>query len=135
MKRKLREADHRSFEDQYVLYRLLGEREPWQSISHAEMPPLEDHIKFVRSYPYRAWYMVEVDHVVVGAVYLSLQNELGIAVFEAFRGKGHAKWALEEIMRKHEGPFLANINPQNQPSATLFLSLGFSLLQETYKHE
>lgn len=135
VKRKLRSVNPLNFQDQYILYRLLSERTPEQSISHKEMPPLDKHIRFVESLPYKAWYMVVVDHVVVGATYLSKQNELGIAISEVFRGQGHARWALEEMMRLHDGPFLANINPKNEASISLFTGLGFNLLQETYSHE
>lgn len=135
MRRKLRPVARGSFQDQYILYQLLGERTREQSISHKEMPTLSQHSDFVVSDPYKVWNLIVVDHIVVGAVYLSKRNELGIAVFEAHRGHGHARWALEEMMRTHTGPFLANVNPMNGASISLFISLGFNLLQETFCHE
>ena len=135
MKRKLRPVEVNRFQDQYILYQLLGERESFQSISHKMMPTMSEHIAFVQGHPYEHWYMVVADHVVVGATYLTPHNEIGIGIFKAHQGKGHAKWALEELMRTHAGPFYANINPNNHASIALFSSLGFNLLQETYSHE
>jgi RimJ/RimL family protein N-acetyltransferase len=118
-----------------LLYVLLGEREPEQSISHKEMPEWDEHVAFVQSRPYKAWYVVTDDGVPVGATYLSKQNEIGIAIFKAHRGKGYAKEAIQELMKHHDGPFLANINPNNWVSRCLFESLGFKFIQVTYSHE
>jgi RimJ/RimL family protein N-acetyltransferase len=124
-----------------LLYMLLGERTPEQSISHKAMPTFEGHRAFVDSRPYLAWYFV-MDRVrrsgdshfqsVFGACYLSLQREIGVSIFKSYRGKGRGKWAVQELMRLHPGRFLANINPANTASARLFTSLGFNLVQHTY---
>jgi RimJ/RimL family protein N-acetyltransferase len=121
----------------HYLYGLLAERTPEQSISHKEMPTYEQHRAFVKSEPYAAWYLVlsTVGEPVVGAAYLSKQNEIGIAIFEKHRGKGYAKEAIEELMKLHDGPFLANINPNNWASRCLFDRLGFKFIQVTYSHE
>ena len=118
-----------------LLYELLKERTPEQSISHKEMPTYTQHCQFVSSEPYRAWYLVQDDSITVGATYLTRNGEIGIAVFEEQRGKGYAEAAIKMLMERHDGPFLANINPKNGASIGLFRKLGFEILQETYSHE
>ena len=118
-----------------ILYWLLGERTPTQSISHKEMPSYNDHKAFVKSRPYAGWYLVatDEDQEVVGTVYITGRNELGISIFNKFQGKGYGKAAIREIMALHEGPYYANINPANEPSLFFFDEcLGFKLLQVTY---
>jgi len=118
-----------------LLHRLLGGRTPQQSISHREMPGWDAHVAFIQSKPYRAWYLIKHSERLVGSAYLTRQNEIGIAVFEKCRGNGFAKEAIQELMKMHDGPFLANINPGNWASRCLFHDLGFKILQVTYSHD
>jgi RimJ/RimL family protein N-acetyltransferase len=116
-----------------TLYALLAERTPEQSISHKAMPTMEEHIAFVDSVPYEAWYIVLDDlEDAVGACYLSKQREIGVSIFKAWRGMGYGKWAVQELMRLHPGKFLANVAPTNPVSAHMFARLGFNLIQHTY---
>jgi RimJ/RimL family protein N-acetyltransferase len=118
-----------------VLYELLDERTAEQSISHKEMPSYDKHLVFVASKPYRAWYLIRTYEGCAGSVYLTRQNEIGIAIFETYRGSGYAKAAINMLMGKHDGPFLANINPNNWASRWLFDRLGFKFIQVTYSHD
>lgn len=126
--------------DMRTLYELLKQRKAWQSISHKAMPSYDDHIEFVKSEPYSAWYMIMDNRGVngiidpVGAIYLTRNKEIGISIFKAYQGKGYGRAAVEELMNLHKGPFLANINPLNVPSRKFFEELGFTLLQVTYSH-
>lgn len=118
--------------DLYTLYELLGERTITQSISHKKMPTYGEHVAFVKSEPYKAWYLICDDSEIVGSVYLTHANELGIFIFKRAQGHGYAIQALMEIMSQFKGPFLANINPDNLDSKALFLGLGFKMIQVTY---
>ena len=118
-----------------VLHQLLSEREPWQAISHKEMPTWEQHVAFVRSEPYKGWYMIVSGGRFVGSTYFSKQNEIGIFILKEFVGQGYAKPAVLELMQLHEGPHYANINPANPYSIAFFEKLGFKLLQVTYVQE
>ena len=60
-----------------LLYDLLSERTPEESISHKSMPTYPEHEKFVQSNPYFAWYLIDVDGQFVGSIYLSKQREIG----------------------------------------------------------
>ena len=102
------------------------------------------HLAFYDSKPYRRWYLVadmDADRV-LGACYLTKQNEIGIQLFNAHQGKGYAVEAVNELITKHKplkaipgkrsGRFIANINSANERSKRLFQKLGFVHIQETY---
>lgn len=134
---------HRGAAD--LLYQLLSEREPHQNISHRAMPSMEEHLAFIASRPYAAWYIVEavtdcVDDVAlitedVGAVYLTHAREIGVGILKRWRRQGYAAHAVRALMKRHPGRFLANINPTNEPSIALFHKLGFGPqpIQHTYE--
>lgn len=115
---------------------LLWEREPHENISHRTMPTVGEHIAFVASHPYKAWYWFEDESLTpAGCAYITHQGEIGIGVLRAFRGRGLATEAIQEIMRRHPGRHLANINPANEASIRLFRKLGFGgPIQITLEH-
>lgn len=116
------------------LYALLSEREPEQNISHRGMPTVEQHLTFVRSRPYREWFLICVRGHMVGATYLSRQGEIGIFIFKAHRGHGYGKKAVHAMLKRHPGErILANVNPANAASIALFTSLGAVHIQNTYR--
>lgn len=82
--------------------------------------------------PYRAWYFIGPEPK--GACYLSHQNEIGIFIFESHQGNGYGPRVIQEIIRLHgPGRYLANINPRNERSASVFCNLGFRHIQNTYE--
>jgi RimJ/RimL family protein N-acetyltransferase len=117
-----------------LLYRLLGEREPHVNISHRGMPTWKNHIKFIASHPYSAWYLVQSGQDYVGAIYLTALGEIGIGVLAQWRGHGFGRAAIRALMRKHSRRrFLANINPSNATSIRMFSEMGFRIIQQTYE--
>jgi len=130
-----------------VLYALLKERthEYESNISHHSLPSWEDHKHFVERRPYWLWYLISNEDQWLGAISVSLRNEIGIGVFRTYRDQGWGKKAvrklLEEIKAKQEVPGIrrgqlsANINPNNERSIQMFESLGFKLVQQTYVYE
>lgn len=132
----------------HILYELLEERKPHQNISHKELPDYEDHENFVASDPYKAWFLIEIPipssqsfahpegaHEVIGTIYLTHQNEIGIQLFERYIGEGYGEMAVKILMDAFEGPFYANISPYNQGSIRFFEKMGFQHIQQTYKLE
>lgn len=119
----------------FVLYQLLEEREHHQCISHKAMPDFMEHVRFVYSKPYLAWYLVEEGGEFIGATYLTKQREIGIFLFKKFQGKSLGAKAIELLMQTHPGRFLANIAPTNPGSSEFFKNLGFKLIQHTYELE
>lgn len=117
-----------------LLYSLLGERTPEQSISHRKMPSFKDHCQFIDTHPYEAWYfIVQNSSGIVGSVYLTRQREVGIFIFNAYQGMGHGKRAIAALRELHPGKLLANINPKNEGSIRLFEGMGFRHIQNTYE--
>lgn len=118
------------------LYRLLEIRlgEPGINISHRKMPVMEEHVRFVASHPYEAWYLIKSKGINVGAVYLSKRDEIGIYVLKEHRNAGLATRAIQLLMFDHPRPrYFANINPDNEVSVAFFRGLGFHLIQHTYE--
>jgi len=132
-------------ESALILWDLLKERKPEQSISHKKMPTLRRHIDFIASRPYRAWLIIwkrrdAVTDVPAGAIYLTHANEIGIAIFREHQKQGIAPTAIRMLMAlplASSQRYLANINPQNEPSVRMFERLGFTLshTQLTYVKE
>lgn len=122
-----------------MLYRLLEERKPYESISHKKMPTLNDHSHFIDSRPYEAWYMIhdmeEAGYPVVGAVYLNLDDSIGIGIYDRHKRQGYASAAIKELMNEHpRNTYWANINPNNLKSKDLFTKLGFRF-HRSKKHQ
>ena len=114
-----------------ILYRLLSERTPDQSISHKGMPHFEDHYDFVHSKPYNAWYLIKYKGDYVGSIYLTKLRELGIFIFNEYQHRGIATKAIHLIQTLHPGRMLANVNPNNTPSMEMFKKMG-NLIQVTF---
>jgi len=59
-----------------ILYDLLGQR--IHTISHSEIQNYEIHRKFVKSHPYRKWYLVKIEAEYVGSIYVKNDNSIGL---------------------------------------------------------
>ena len=119
-----------------ILYDLLAERTPEQSISHREMPSVEEHLAFVALAPYDAWYLIECtvngQLEIVGSIYLTRANEIGIFIFRQHQGVGFGLLAVPLLMEMHgKRRYVANISPQNDASLRMFDMLGFRTIQHT----
>ena len=128
-----------------ILWDLLLERTPEQSISHKGMPTPDDHKMFVLDHApyigsldsYRDWSFIEDGGVVVGSIYLTDRMEIGVSVFRDYQRQGYATAAVRRLMDDWASsrPFLANINPANEASKRMWEKLGFTKIQETYASE
>lgn len=119
-----------------ILYRLMAERERKVNISHHELPTMAGHRKFVRSRPYKGWFVLFDGKDAVGATYLSKNDEIGLFIFKKYRGRGYGAQAAELLMKKFPRVkrFLANINPANGRSIQFFKRRGFRHIQNTYEY-
>lgn len=132
------------------LYGLLSERETYQNISHKEMPKFENHVKFVKSKPYKEWFVLydTNKNLRVGSVYLTKENEIGIFISKNQRGKRFGKSGVLQTLEyfKHVREVKANIAPTNSASMCFFSNIGFrfyemlregdldsKIIQHTYK--
>ena len=128
----------------YTLLRVRSqEDDPHVNISHRALPTPHDHAVFVRSHPYRVWYIVKVNGLAAGSVNLTKLNEIGIVLHPDYRGMGVGKAALRMLLDRHRplpavpahrvGHWLANIHPLNERSTKLFTGLGFKHIQNTFQ--
>lgn len=126
------------------LYDLLKQRTPEISISHKKMPAFGEHEIFIRTRPYKNWFVAVFTFEVtipgvdvsrpVASVYLTHSNEIGVFVDQGHRGKGIGKDLVQEIIKRNgPGRYLANINPKNETSIRMFDGLGFRHIQNTYE--
>lgn len=108
------------------------------------MPTWEEHEAFVRRMTpdtgdiyarYGVWDLIEVDGEIVGSVYLSQRNEIGVSIFASKRRMGYGSQAVMKVIEEIGAPLLANINPANEASRRMWEKLGFKKLQETYALE
>jgi hypothetical protein len=128
-----------------VLYVLLKERSSESGISHRECPSWTEHLAFVESRPYWRWYLISTEDEWLGAVNITMRNEIGIQIFSGRRDEGWGRKALEKLLATEKplvalpserpGYFVANISPLNDRSIYLFESLGFKHIQATYSYE
>lgn len=115
------------------LYKLIGEKEDYQNISHKVMPTYEEHVKFNESKPYKEDYII-YDGEPIGRVYITKQNEIGIHILKEHQGGGVGSDVLHLFLSRKE-PIYANISPNNKGSQRFFERHGFKLIQYTYKYE
>lgn len=116
------------------LYEILRERldEPQTNISHKALPTFEEHMVFMRSSPYMAWFVVTMDGLPVGATYLTRQREIGLYICRDFREQGIGREVVAEMRARFPGPILANVNPENVKARQFWERMGGKLLQVTY---
>jgi GNAT superfamily N-acetyltransferase len=130
----LRPVDPQSTADLAFLYAVLSRRldEPDTNISHASLPPYDEHCKFVRGRPYLGHYVLSEKGLNVGVAYMTKGHEIGLWVAPEHRREGIGAWALRAIMRVHRNDhWLANINAENSRSCDFFARNGFIACQET----
>lgn len=123
-----------------VLYEFLGKRRPEQAISHQAMPTPEQHANFVRSKPYRAWYLLEEGGAYIGAAYLTEMNEIGVFVLP--EAMVHETAAIRLMVSSHEplpairsrrvAAFSMNVNPANKTLIDAVTAAGGRHVQNTY---
>ena len=100
------------------------------------MPTWREHVRFVRSKPYKAWYLIsDAPGHYAGGIYLSKMDEIGVFLFKNFQKLGYGSQAVSLLMKKHRAVkrFLANASPLNDRSIQFFKSMGFGHIQNTYE--
>lgn len=116
-----------------ILYSLLRERPPEAAISHKEMPTFEENVEFIDSIPYKAWYFIKNDrNTIVGTVYLTRDNEVGLFVFKKHHRHGYGREAVELLRMIHRCPLFADIAPKDTKSKAFFETMGFKPIQIVY---
>ena len=120
--------------DYQFLYELLKEKKPEQNISHIKVPHWGEHVEFNNAQPYKDNWVIMDGEKRVGRIYVTNQNEVGIAIKEDCQGKNYGGEALDEVIKMNKD-LLANISPSNLVSQHFFEKRGFKLIQYTYKYD
>lgn len=98
------------------------------------MPSFEQHLAFLASDPYAAWYVIWNYAGPIGSIYLTRQDEIGLFLSKPWKGLGIGAEALRRLQALHpRGRYLANIAPTNPGSAEFFMKQGFRMIQHTYE--
>jgi RimJ/RimL family protein N-acetyltransferase len=120
-------------EDAQFLYKLLAERPPEANISHVAMPTFDEHVKFMETEPYTAWYVIERGES-IGSIYLTKRDEIGIFLLKEHQGKGFGSHATRMLMSRHPRErYLANVSMRNIAARSLFVAMHFRAVQITYE--
>lgn len=123
-----------------ALYELLKQRV--HKISHAGLPAWEDHAAFVRTNPYRAWYLALEGEKPCGSVYLTENNEIGINLMQPLLPES-VEEALQFIQRAHApfppipsvrgAGFFVHVAQSNEALMSALLTLGHPPIQTTFR--
>lgn len=121
-----------------ILYQLLSERH--YSISHKQMPKLQDHRSFVLNNPYREWYFVEVKKEIVGTFYLSVENHITINIGKDFYSTigDVITWIkaefppLPEVKSIRPKDYQMNIPIDDVEFMRILEGMGYHKIQSTY---
>lgn len=122
------------------LYKLLKERKIQDSISHKKLPSIEKHKIFVKSKPYRYWYIIEVDGLFFGSAYITKTNSIAIhlmksniLLYEKILG-----YIIENIQPLKPLPsirgrnFIVNLSVNSTTYSKCIKKIGGVKIQETF---
>lgn len=121
------------------LYALLLHRK--HNISHQSLPLVEEHLSFVNSHPYRAWYIAYLEGQAIGSFYLSKDNTIGINLVSGDDVKNVSTvisyvknyfTPLPAIKSVRSGYFTINVSPANRSLIKSLTEVGAEVLQITY---
>jgi len=122
-----------------ALYELLKVRK--FSISHQKLPSFEEHEEFVKSHPYRQWWLVLENSKLIGSVYLTYDNAIGINLIE--EDKRIYFGILEKIIHENKPLppipsvrpkfFYVNVAPENLILKETLAKLGAKHTQCSYR--
>jgi N-acetylneuraminate synthase len=132
-------------DQEMTLYKLLAERK--FNISHNKMPSIDEHKEFVRSHPYRAWWLIH-DSInssnVLGSVYVSFDNSLGLNIdldkisFTASFFTQKIKKLISPVNPKPSkiySDFYYNVSPNNQDLINWLVEAGYYKSQISFSSD
>ena len=122
-----------------TLYELLKVRN--FSISHEKLPSFEEHEKFVKSHPYRQWWLVQENSKLIGSVYLTNDNAIGINLIEEdqriyygiLEKIIHENTPLPQIPSVRPKFFYVNVAPENLALKDALSKMGAKHTQCSYR--
>ena len=126
-------------EDCDVLFELLKKRA--HSISHQNIPTKDEHIRFMKTKPYRYWTVVLEGIRPVGSFYLQSDNSIGLNLLQPTRPivskiLRHIRESFEplkEVKSKVPPYFYVNISYSNKKLNEILCELDKLPIQTSYK--
>ena len=127
-------AEHVSF-----LYERLKGR--IHSISHKELPDLNEHKSFVENHPYRHWFLLKIDKNLLGSIYIHHDNSIGIDIEthhyheylqDIFKTINRKIKPLPELKSVRPNFFFVNVAMSNKDLMLALEKLGFVATQKSY---
>ena len=141
MKRLFKEISFKEVvkEDCDVLFELLKKRA--HSISHQSIPTKDEHIRFMKTKPYRYWVVVLEGIRPVGAFYIQSDNSIGLNLLQPTRPLvskilRHIRERFEplkEVKSKVPSYFYVNIPYSNKKLNEILCELDEVPIQKSYK--
>ena len=114
------------------LYEMLKERDSTVNVTHQKLPLFNEHLEFIKSKPYDAWYIIEIESKQVGHIYIDNKNRIGWFIKREFKGFGFVIPAFEELKILHKRKnYFGKVNPNNFEAQNLLTKLKF-VLKTTY---
>jgi hypothetical protein len=104
----------------HMLYSLLQEqdRESWVD---DKVPTWAAHCKFVSRHPHLVWYAIKDDNQLIGSIYVTWDDKIGLIFLKAHDNKKNGQEALLEFMKRHpKAAYYANIRPEDQTAIEVF---------------
>ena len=65
------------------------------------MPSFFEHNKFVKSHPYRAWFIVKLNAIDIGTLYLTKENVIGINLISGHQS-GNSIEAIKFVIKNYK---------------------------------
>ena len=114
------------------LYEMLKERDSTVNVTHQKLPLFNEHLEFIKSKPYDAWYIIEIESKQVGHIYIDNENRIGWFIKIEFKEFGFVIPAFEELKILHKRKnYFGKVNPNNFEAQNLLTKLKF-VLKNTY---
>lgn len=123
-----------------ILFKLLIKRK--HNISNVSTPSYQEHVKFVKKNPYRAWYLIIVNDLYIGSAYIMRNNCISISLEQDTLFFSNV---LKLLFRKHKPLpkvkslrppyFYLNIAPKNKETELELIKIGATKIQLTYSLE
>lgn len=127
-----------SKEHKKELFTLLNERN--FSISHERKTSFSQHNKFVDNHPYRVWFFIEFCNKIIGSIYISKDNSLGIDLNK--ENLIHLAGTLDILYKKYKPlkpipsirskDFFINVSEKNYPLKLALKKLKYIPIQTSY---
>lgn len=122
-----------------TLFQLLNDRS--FRISHTGKTSFLDHQKFVKSDPYRAWYLVFCMKRTIGSFYLTRYNSVGFnlsiqndEIIRSILGYILDNYQPLSTSPSHVPPFFhVNVPTGNDVLSSILQDFGYNEIQKTYR--